>query len=249
VTALLVTVALLGLATTILLAMNLSGEGLDSLLGEGRADVSGQVREGDGRLVPGATVTCLDGDESSVTGIGGYYFLEGIEAGKTRIQMEAEGYVTVVKTVQLERGDYILDFYAENGTGTMEVEGDPVARPADALSGRILLVVGVAVCSAFALVGAVASHLRRWYPLVIVGCLLGTFTWGWFVGSIISVVCLLVALPLRAEFGRKANPFKSPWSGPPPPSIEPPEEEAIDAIPVTGPDVRADGPGGMPPGG
>ncbi len=248
VTVLLVIVGVLGLATATFLAMDLSGEGLDDILGEGKADVTGQVREGDGKLVQGANVTYLDGDMSSVTGITGYYFLEGLKTGKVRIQMEGDGYVTVIKTVHLERGHYVLDFYAEKGEGTVEVEGDPIAQPADALPGRIILVIGILSCSVFAFMGAIASHLHRWYPLVITGSLLGILTWGWFIGSIVSIISLLIVLPLRGEFGRNANVCEVPWSEPPPPSIETPEDEVIDVSPVAGPDVLSDGPGGMPPG-
>ena len=248
ITALLVIVGVLGLATATFLAMDLSGEGLDGILGEGKADITGQVREGDGRLVQGATVTYVDGSKSSVTGITGYYFLEDVDTGKVKIRMEAEGYVTVIKTVYLERGNYILDFYAEKGEGTVEVKGDPVAQPADALPGRILLVIGIAACSVMAFIAAIAAYLHRWYPLVIIGSLLGILTWGWFIGSIISVACLLIALPLRGEFGRNANVCEVPWSEPPPPSIETPNDEVLEVTPVAGHDARSDEPGGMSPG-
>jgi hypothetical protein len=248
VSVLLVVVTVLGLATATLLAMDLSAEGLDHLLGERNADLMGQVRQGDGRLVQGATVTYIEGDTSSVTGIAGYYFLEDLRTGTVRIRMEADGYVTVIKTVHLERGNHVLDFYAEKVDGTVEEEGDPLAQPADALPGRLLLVIGIATCSVVALLGAMASYLHRWYPLVVMGCILGILSWGWFVGSALSVVSLLIVLPLRVEFGRNANVSEVPWNEPPPPPIESSEDEVMEVAPVSGPDVRAGGPGGMPPG-
>ncbi|MCK4969136.1 MAG: hypothetical protein KAS77_01365, partial [Thermoplasmata archaeon] len=53
-TVLLIIVGVLGIATAVTLAYDMSGEGLDGLLGKNEADVMGQVREADGHLVADA---------------------------------------------------------------------------------------------------------------------------------------------------------------------------------------------------
>jgi len=247
-TVLLVIVGVLGIATAVTLAYDMSGEGLDGLLGKNEADVMGQVREADGHLVSDATVTYDKTGDSSTTGVTGWYFLNELETGEVVLTMEAEGYKTVIKTIYLERGQYVVDFLAEPGSGTVEVEGDPIAEPADTLAGGILLVIGILICSAFALVGAYAAYLHRWYVLVIIGSILGILTWGWFIGSALAVVSLITVLPLKKEFGKRSNECDVPWKEPPPPSIPPSEDDVIDVESIKVADVKPGGSGGMPPG-
>jgi hypothetical protein len=247
-TVLLAIVGILGIATAVSLAYDMSGEGLDGLLGDKEADVMGQVREADGHLVPDATVTYDKTGASSTTGITGWYFLEELETGKVVLTMEAQGYKTVIKTVQLQRGQYVIDFLAEPGTGTVEVEGDPIAQPADSKTGGRLLVIGIVICSAFAFIGALAAYLHRWYPLVLIGSVLGILTWGWFIGSALSLVSLVTIMPLRKEFGKRSNEREVPWKEPPPPSIPVPEDEVLDVDPMKVAGGQPEDSGGMPPG-
>jgi hypothetical protein len=247
-TVLLVIVGVLGIATAITLAYDMSGEGLDGLLGKSEADVMGQVRESDGHLVADATVTYDKTGASSTTGITGWYFLEELETGKVVLTMEAEGYKTVVKTVDLERGQYVIDFLAEPGTGQVDVEGDPIAEPADAKTGGLLLVIGIIICSTFAFIGALAAYLHRWYYLVLIGSVLGILTWGWFIGSALSLVSLITIMPLRREFGKRSKECEVPWKEPPPPSIPRPEDDVIDVDPLNVAGGQTGDSGGMLPG-
>jgi hypothetical protein len=247
-------VGVLGLVTAAMVAVSPSGEGLDGLLPDDEADVMGQVRDADGYLVEGALVSYEEKGVSDLTGATGWYFLKSVDTGEVELRMEAEGYKTVEKTVHLERGKYNVDFLAEPGEGTVQVPGVAVPRPVDAGERTWFMALGMAIASVFALAGAAGAYLQRWYPLVIVGCLFGILTWGWFVGSVISIVALLIVVPLKDQFGPKAIGCDLPWHEPPPPDLEAPEDEgeggrrdqAIDVSSTAPPGPR--GPGGMPPG-
>jgi hypothetical protein len=251
-------VAVLGFLTAGLVAVSPTGEGLDGLLPSSEVDVVGQVRDPEGLLVQEATVTYEAKDLSSTTGVAGWYFLEGVDSGKVVLTMEAEGFKTVKKTVHMERGTYTVDFLAEPGSGTEEVEGNAIAKPADTGAGAWLMTIGVVMGSVFALVGAYASYSHKWYHLVIIGCLLGILTWGWFVGSAMALVGLVIVLPLKREFGRKDLVCDVPWHEEPPhtidDSIEDEEEEevaegkAIEVSPSEEGEDEGGEVGGMPPG-
>lgn len=249
-------VGVLGLATSGLVAVSPAGEGFDDLLPDDEADVMGQVRDDEGNLVEGATVTYSKGGISDTTGSGGWYFLEGVDTGNVVLTMEADGFKTVERTVQLERGKYTVDFLAEAGTGTVEVSGAAVPEPGDAGARTWLMAVGIAVASVFALLGAYSAYVHRWYPLVLVGCLFGLLTWGWFVGSALSVLSLIVVLPLRGHFGPKDIECELPWHEPPPPDLEVPDDEGtgedaetpLEVASVDTPPPGGTGPGGIPPG-
>lgn len=244
-------VGVLGIATAVIVAVSPAGEGLDGLLPDDEADVMGQVRDSNGYLVEGATVSYSRRGLSDTTGTTGWYFLSGVDTGEVVLTMEADGYKTVEKTVHLERGKYTVDFLADPGTGTVEVPGQAVPEPGDAGTLTWVMAAGIAIASVFALLGAYAAYAHRWFPLVIIGCLFGILTWGWFVGSIISVVALVIAVPLKAQFGLKAIERELPWHEPPPPDLDDPDVEVPgkgdDPIELASPPA-GDGPGGMPPG-
>ncbi len=256
VSVLLAIVGVLGLVTATMVAISPEGDGLDDILPVDEADVMGQVRDSQGYLVPGAQVSYPKGGISNTTGRTGWYFLEDVDTGEVELRMEMEGYKTVVKTVHLERGTYTVDFLAEPGTGTVELPGVAVPEAGDPGDQTWLMVAGIVVASAFALLGAVAAYLHRWYPLVIIGCLLGLLTWGWFVGSAISLVALVVALPLRDQFGPKAIECELPWHEEPPPDLDLPDEgeegtgteEVIEVASVRTGSQGPGGAGGIPPG-
>ncbi|UCC92589.1 MAG: carboxypeptidase regulatory-like domain-containing protein [Thermoplasmata archaeon] len=249
-------VGILGLVTAAMVATAPAGDGLDDLLPIDEADVSGQVRDSDGYLIEGARVSYTEGGLSDTTGTTGWYFLEGVSTGKVVLTMEAIGYKTVKKTVHLERGHYTVDFLAEPGNGVVEVPDIPTPKPGDPGGQTWLMALAIAVASVFALVGAYASYSHKWYPLVIIGCLLGVLTWGWFIGSLISLLSLIIVLPLKGQFGPKAIECELPWHEEPPPDLEMPEEDGGEATEAEALDVTSlpdgpqggDGAGGMPPG-
>ena len=252
VTVLLGIVGILGLVTAGLVATSPAGEGLGSILPTNEVDVMGQVRDSEGYLVPDATVTYEKGGMTDTTGTTGWYFLEGVKTGKVELKMEVDGYKTVVKTVHLERGKYTVDFLAEPGTGTVEIPGVAVPEAGDAGERTWLMAVTIALSSGFALLGALGAYLRRWYHLVVVGCLFGTITWGWFIGTGIAIIALLVTVPLRDQFGPKAIECEVPWHDEPPPDLDIPDEgdgdKAIDVVTIPTEGSGNEGVGGMPPG-
>jgi hypothetical protein len=249
-------VGVLGLVTVGMVATSPSGEGLDGLLPSDKVDVSGQVRDSDGYLITGALVSYDKGGLSDTTGTSGWYFLEGVETGDVEISMEVDGYKTVRKTVHLERGLYTVDFLAEPGTGVVEVPDVATPDPGDPGSRAWLMILGLGLASIFALVGAWAAYIHKRYYLVIIGSLLGILTWGWFIGSILALVSLIIALPLRNQFGQKDIECEPPWHEEPPPDLEIPDD-AIEGQEAEGPievaslprdPEGADDDGGMPPG-
>lgn len=244
---LLVVVGVLGLVTTTMVALAPSGTGLGELLEEGKASVSGQVRTSDGDLVVGAVVGNAPSGRTSTTGVGGFYSLEGLPTGKVELRMTAPGYTTVIKRVHLERGSYTVDFLAVPGSGETVIKEDVGSGAGDPGAGKLFLVTGLAVASALALAGAVAAFLQRWFFLVLIGALGGIMTWGWFASSAISVLALIMAMPMRREFGERDKGGDLPWHEPSPHDLDEDEgeEEAMDVSPL----ARSGGGGGTGPGG
>jgi hypothetical protein len=228
---LLFAVAILGILATVASHSGYGGiEGLGSLLEEPRADVMGVVKDADGDPVAGATVTVVERGEPVVyqatTGSSGFYLLSGVPTGSVHVQAEAEGRQTVVRHATLERGTYVLDFVSVPGDGTVEEPGGAVPAAGDASAGASLALVAMAVASAAALVGAYECYARRYYSVALVGALLALLSWGWWAGTLLAMVALLLVLPMRTEFRGKRKEAPFPWD-----EDEPPRVSSAEGVP------------------
>ena len=232
--------------------------GLGELLEEPRADVMGVVKDADGDPVEGVTVTAVGEGMSSTTGVDGYYFLEGVPTGRVELRAEAQGYVTVVRKVSLERGTYVVDLVTRVGSGLEEVPSSPAPSAADSTSGAYIVVLAMAVGVAGAVAGALCAWARRLYALALAGALLGLFTWGWWLGTALAAVAVTLVAPLRREFHGAPRERILPWdmgpSSPPrprrapaPEAPPPPRERPPAAPPASGP-MLPDEPSGPPEG-
>ena len=233
--------------------------GLGELLEEPRADVMGVVKDDDGDPVAGATVTAVGEGMSSTTGVDGYYFLEGVPTGRVELRAEAQGYVTVVRKVSLERGTYIVDVVTRVGSGLEEVPSRPAPAAGDTTRGAYVVVLAMVVGAVAAVAGALGAWARSYYTLALAGAVLGLFTWGWWLGTALAVVAVVLVAPLRREFRGAARERTHLWDiGPAPPPKGPPRPRPPATPPPPTPDAPAErgdasprpqeAPEGTPPG-
>jgi len=68
----------------------------------------------------------------------------------------------------------------------------------------------IIIFSGFALVGALSSLNRRFFGIALIGGILGIFSYGFFIGLVLSIVALVLILLSRDEFenGKKGKIFK-----------------------------------------
>ncbi len=209
---LLVIAAILGFATVAASAISSSEmAGLGELFKEAKADVMGQVKDGEGDPIQGAVVTFSKTGSSYITGASGWYFLEGLPTGEVSLRMEADGYQTVVREVTLERGQYVVDFVTSPGSGEVVDTDEAVPEAGDPEAGTVLLLVVITFASILAILGAWAAYSHSGYLLAMAGALFGLLTIGWFVGTACALVALLLVVPLREEFRGRPQVPQVPW--------------------------------------
>ncbi len=78
----------------------------------GRGEITGEVRDASGALVPGAKVTVLDVDTGrpwpATTGPGGLYVMPSLRPGLYRVEVAADGFAPYVREgVQLRTGERV----------------------------------------------------------------------------------------------------------------------------------------------
>lgn len=183
---------------------------------EGQGNLTGLVTDSEGDPVANVTVTLVSPDNASATreartDTAGRYGLGEVEPGVYVLEFTAEGY----RSVRLETfaaGDDLSGLFDLGGFGSVQME-QGTAQPVDEQSNvdrmeRIIRGFGIwfIVASLLAGAGAVATTLRRYYPLAVIGAIGGILSYGIFVGTIASAAALVLVVLARKEFARKPKP-------------------------------------------
>jgi hypothetical protein len=134
--------------------------------------------------------------------------------------------------------------------GQTIVDGKAVPKAGDPSKGMAVMAAGIGAVSVLALIGAYLAYIHKRYPIVLAACLLGTISWGWFAGSMLAIIALVLLLPLRREFRDTGPECEAPWHEPPPPGLDEDGVKEEGAAEVSQPKAET-GPlsdhGGMPP--
>jgi hypothetical protein len=216
VAALLILVAILGLAFS---AMGLVGfsifEGFDDASHDGFVTIRGEVNYVNDTGVDGATVSVVGEALSTVTDSEGNYIIYGVPVGDQRIQVEKEGYKTIIRKItltevfdfenldQTKETRHRLDFTLQAGTGSVEVGSHGEEFPIEDFRTFMMAcsVIGV-LMSILALWGGWNALKRQNVTWVMVGCVAGIFSIGFGIGAILAFVALFVTLLGMDEFKR-----------------------------------------------
>jgi len=141
----------------------------------------------------------IDG-KSTDTDKNGSYSVENISLGLKKVEVSLTDY----KKVTLEI--LVVPFITSYHEIIMENGNDEKYIPFDTIGCSIIIVI----FSVFALLAAVMSLKRQHIDVAVVGSILGIFSFGFLmIGSIISVIALIIILKSRDEFenGKKGKVF------------------------------------------
>ncbi len=169
---------------------------------KGNGIYEGMVTDEEHNAIEGAEIYLIDeGVKIKVTETGGdgYFSIKNLSAGKHRILLEKNGYISknvsigvfpTTKSIFRER------FIMKKGEG-MERERSITAFVIDFLP---MLSLAIIIVSIPALIGGVFCFMRRYELIAIIGAIFGIFSIGFLIGSILSIVALVLILISREEF-------------------------------------------------
>lgn len=149
----------------------------------------------------GVNVTIQPMNETIKTDLNGEFKFRSVKTGTYTIAVNESGYKNITQKISFfdPNGETYLEYELEKGSG--EIEKEPYESSL-AWASNIFKTCGIIifVFSVIAIFGAVNAIKRTNYWLSIIGATLGIFTFGIFIGSIMSFVALLLLLLSKKSF-------------------------------------------------
>ncbi len=194
---LLLAVFALGILTGLAYQLNWAGYE-DPWEQEGFSNVQGTVYDSTGTPIEGASV--ITGGETSITNAQGKYYFYNLSVGDVQLMVSHDGYRTESLWLTIEpRLNYVNDFELLEGSGMHMVdERIDTTQPWPPTQLLALLFV---VAGFVALLGGAAALLHRHYRMALLGALAGILSYGFLLGSALSLLALVMLLRGRHHFG------------------------------------------------
>jgi len=194
----------LAVAGALLLAVFLLGAVMGGLLlserealYHGIGEYRGKVVDESGVAIENAKVY-LDGNFSGVTDEKGIFILKNVSAGKHLLEIEKEGYK------KIEAKIFVFPARIAITSKFVLKEGEGIEKESDLPSTFIKLIPVIAtaiiIISFLPLVGAVSCFLKRGFVIALIASIFGIFSIGFFIGSILSIIALIIILLSKNEF-------------------------------------------------
>ena len=164
---------------------------------EGLSAVHGTVIDEYGNTLEGVKVEV--GDKKAYTNKQGKYYLYDLTGDETRLNFVMEGYGTVVVWMNI-RADGTNIMEIEMNEGEEQTNYDYRKNVAKPWPPNYALAPIFMIASMVALIGSSAALLHQNFRMAILGCLFGVLSYGFLIGSVLSVVALSLLLVDRERF-------------------------------------------------
>ncbi|MDI6916387.1 MAG: carboxypeptidase-like regulatory domain-containing protein [Thermoplasmatales archaeon] len=154
--------------------------------------VYGTVTDENGNGMGNATVTVLGLGLSSNTSSDGSYRIENVPAGVQRIKAEKDNNSLTIKTFVYE-GTNKVDFTLKPGSHEQDIMSEV---------NNVLYVCSIVIfiLSFFTLLGGIFALKRRHFGIAVIGAIMGIPALGFLIGSILSIIALILIVLSRNEF-------------------------------------------------
>ena len=189
--------------------------------GGGPVDISGVVLAADGTPIQNATLS-IEGTHIIVTtDATGHYQMLGVPSGSQQLTIEKPGYNTLVHNIFIMgrmghsdfdsdtiiiRDDTELNFSMTLGS-SIYTYGDPDDAFGLKEFGPIIIAVGAVflVFSIIEILGGIYALRTKRYSIAILGAILGIFSIGFGIGTILAIIALIVLMLANEDFKRNGN--------------------------------------------
>ena len=165
---------------------------------EGLSSVQGMVIDRDGNSLEGVRVEASD--KNTYTNLQGKYTLYDLKGDEARIVFVLEGYgtVNVWMNIRADISANIMEISME--LGDEEKNYDYRKEVAEPWPPNYALAPIFMIAAMLALVGGSAALLQQNFRVAIMGCLFGVLSYGFLIGSVLSIIALAFLLFDREKF-------------------------------------------------
>ena len=166
----------------------------------GLSSVHGSVIDEDGNAMEGVAV--YGGNKQTTTNNQGQYYLYDLQGEEISILFSIEGYKDVSVWMDIRSGSAnILEVEVEKGDGDIKL--DLRKQVAEPWPPNYALAPIFMISALITLMGSAAALLQENFKIAIAGCLFGIISYGFLIGSILSVVALALLLIDYQKFNSK----------------------------------------------
>tara|TARA_B100000676_G_scaffold44401_1_gene42675 strand:+ start:1404 stop:2609 length:1206 start_codon:yes stop_codon:yes gene_type:complete len=166
----------------------------------GLSSVHGSVIDEDGNAMEGVAV--YGGNKQTTTNTQGQYYLYDLQGEEISILFSIEGYKDVSVWMDIRSGSAnILEVEVEKGDGDIKL--DLRKQIAEPWPPNYALAPIFMISALITLMGSAAALLQENFKIAITGCLFGIISYGFLIGSILSVVALALLLIDYQKFNSK----------------------------------------------
>ena len=168
---------------------------------DGLSSVHGSVIDENGNAMEGVAV--YGGNKQTTTNKQGQYYLYDIQGKDVSILFSIEGYkdVSVWIDIRSEGANILPQVQIEKGDGNIQL--DYRKQVAEPWPPNYALAPIFMISALIALVGSAAALLQENFKIAVTGCLFGIISYGFLIGSILSIVALALLLLDYQKFNSK----------------------------------------------
>ncbi len=166
---------------------------------------NGTVVDDNGNPLEGVTVSVINHPEISnvTTKDNGKFSLSNITAGKQTLQLTKEGYKTTnIKVIVLPQNIESENFVMKEGSGEISTESLLAKIFIDYAPWISSIILVMSIISG---IGGVASLIRKYFPITIIGSVAGFFT---IIGIPLGIIAIVLLLLSKDEFESKPREMK-----------------------------------------
>jgi len=163
--------------------------------------VYGRVTDDKGVGIDGATVTLQGTSYKAITDPDGWYFIGSVPVKQYRVEADRANYTSMVKDIKVEEQmPRPINFQLPKGTGSKYVGSTGSFELADLQPSYAYSAGAMALASVFALIGVVLCIKRNYYWVAILCAAVGALSYGYLIGTFLSVLALLLIVVSRPAF-------------------------------------------------
>ncbi len=198
--------------------------------------VYGRVTDDKGVGIGEATVSLQGTNYKAFTDTDGWYFIGSVPVKEYRIEADRANYTSMMKDVKVEEQmPRPINFQLPKGTGTKYAGSTVPTELGDLQPSYAYSAGAMAFASIFALIGMVLCIKRVYYWAAILCAAVGALSYGFLIGTFLSVLALLLIVVSRPAFVPEKARFRDtkvpPARTKTEKEVEAPVEDAEEASP------------------
>ncbi len=192
--------------------------------------ITGTITDSSGSPLENVSIALVDSHLQAITDENGTYQIYGIPSGYHQLRIEKTGYTTLIYNTYIlsfeEKSDFMSDFQDTNGDNPLTIDNDNYNFQLSEGSGTYMygseiaphrnffnifggFISGFGVitlfCSALSIVGGYFAINRKKHVLVVLCSIAAIFSFGFFIGSLLAIIALIIVIISSNEFEEKCQ--------------------------------------------